>query len=161
MLCPGTALVPPVVRVPPRVRDHDPRVLVPTSEWGWLMVVAYSLDPHTPFLVEHGRHCLYFNRQCSTTTTTLESQPSSRTRASPTSSYRSISPSSNNTCILLITCTSHKNHRAKRRDSENMTSDEDQLPPKQRLPRTFRECVGNDTKVSMADPLCGWRGQST
>ena len=146
---------------PPRVRD--PRVLAPASEPGCVFAV-HSLDPYTPLLVEHGRHCprLYSNRQCSTTTTTttLESQPSSCTRASPTSSYRSISPPSNNTSILLITCTSHKNHRAKRRDSENMTSDEDQLPPKQRLPRTFRECVGNDTKVSMADPLCGWRGQS-
>ena len=149
MLCSGTALVPPVVRVPPRVRD--PRVLAPTSEPGCVFAV-HSLDPYTPLLVEHGRHYprLYPNRRCSTTTT-LESQPSSRTRTSPTPLYRSTSPPSYNTSTSLATYISHLNHCTKRRDSENMTSGEDQLPPKQRLPQTFRECVGNDAKVSMAD----------
>ncbi|KAM5544253.1 hypothetical protein V8D89_001913 [Ganoderma adspersum] len=38
-----------------------------------------------------------------------------------------------------------------------MTSGEDQLPPKQRLPRTFRTCVGNDTKARSHCPINGTR----
>ena len=159
LLCPGTALVPPVVRVPSRVRDRHPRVLAPTNEPGWLAVLAYSFDPHTPFLVEHGRHCPQPVFQLSVLNH-HHSQPSSRTRTSPASSHHSISPSSRNTSTSVIPCEGNPNHPG-RRNPENMASGEDQLPPKQRLPRMFRTCVGNDTKVSMTISPCSWGGQGT